>query len=227
MKILIADDDHVSRFLLEAKLRSWGYEVVVVEEGHAALAAIQGDDPPALAVLDWMMPGISGVEVTRTARVQSAQPYIILLTAKSEKEDVVTALEAGADDYLTKPFDAGELRARVRAGRRIIELQRDLAERVRGLEAALANVKRLEGMLPICSYCKSVRDDTHYWQTVEDYISTHSQVQFSHGICPHCYEAVVEPKLEELRARRSANANRTGALPCGSQDHPAAQEEGR
>ena len=210
LKILIAEDDRISRHVLEAKLKAWGYEVTVAVEGRHALAALRDANPPEMAILDWMMPGMDGVEITREIRERPAHgaspPYVILLTAKSEKKDIVTALEAGADDYLTKPFDAGELRARVRAGERIIELQRNLAERVRSLEEALASVQQLQGMLPICSYCKKVRDDTHYWQTVENYISAHSHVQFSHGICPPCYESVIEPAIEEMKGRRGVKA---------------------
>ena len=97
-----------------------------------------------------------------------------------------------------------ELRARINVGCQVLNLQKGLAQRVRELEAALLHVKQLQGMLPICSYCKSVRDDQNYWQRVESYISQHSSLQFSHGICPKCYEEVVEPQLEEMR--RSSKA---------------------
>lgn len=201
MRILIAEDDRVSRFVLEAKLKSWGYEVSVAVEDREALSILQGESAPALAILDWMMPVMDGVNVTREIRKGQlhTQPYIILLTAKSEKADIITALEAGADDYLTKPFDAGELRARLQVGVRIVGLQRGLSARVVELEDALSNIKQLEGMLPICSYCKKIRGDTNYWQKVEDYISEHSRARFSHGICPDCYGSVVKPQLEELR----------------------------
>ena len=204
MKILIAEDDPVSRLLLEATLKQWGYEVVVAADGCEALAALQGADPPALAILDWMMPGMDGVEVTRAARETPAitPTYIILLTAKTEKKDIVAALEAGADDYLSKPFDREELGARVWAGLRIVSLQTNLVDRVQELEAALANVKQLQGMLPICSYCKKIRDDQNYWQKVENYIGDHSEAIFSHSVCPECYADTVRPQLDELRELR-------------------------
>lgn len=201
MKVLIAEDDMVSRRLLEATLAKWGYEVMVTCDGLQALAALQGVDAPSLAILDWMMPGLDGIEVCRRVRRTHSHtpPYFIVLTAKGRREDVITGLEAGANDYVTKPFDREELQARVRVGVRIVELQHSLADRVHALEEALARVKQLQGLLPICSYCKKIRDDQNYWQQVENYISQHSEAQFSHSICPDCYERLVQPELEQLR----------------------------
>lgn len=194
MRILIAEDDPVSRCFLEATLVKSGYEVTVTCDGHQAWEALQRDKP-AIAILDWMMPGIDGVEVCRRARaIQSPTPtYLILLTAKTEKRDIVQGLDAGADDYVTKPFDRKELRARINVGLRVSELQRNLADRIADLEAALTRVKQLQGLLPICSYCKKVRDDQNYWQQVDSYISKHSEVEFSHSICPTCYDRLIEP----------------------------------
>ena len=114
--------------------------------------------------------------------------YVILLTARDSRADVVRGLEAGADDYLVKPFDGAELRARVYTGIRIVTLQQQLTAQIATLRETLANVKQLKGLLPICCYCKSIRTDTDYWQQLEGYISEHSDAQFSHGICPGCYE---------------------------------------
>ena len=122
---------------------------------------------------------------------------MILLTAKSKKEELVEGLAAGADDYLTKPFDRQELHARISVGLRVSELQRNLADRITDLETALARVKQLQGLLPICSYCKKVRDDQNYWQQVDSYISKHSEVAFSHSICPTCYEQVLGEKGDQ------------------------------
>src|SRR5579859_1488632 len=124
-KILIADDDAVTRRLLEKTLGNAGYEVAVVENGHEALECLSRTHGPRLALLDWLMPGLNGVEVCREVRRHSEHPYtyIILLTARTSKEDVVTGLEAGADDYMTKPCDAEELKARLRAGERILKLE--------------------------------------------------------------------------------------------------------
>ncbi len=128
MKILIAEDEPVSRHLLQSFLLKWDYEVIAVTDGPAALRTIQRDDPPRLAILDWMMPGLDGVEVCREIRKLEEKPYVyvILLTTKNQKQEIASGLEAGADDYVTKPFNAHELRARLRAGCRILELQEQL-----------------------------------------------------------------------------------------------------
>jgi two-component system cell cycle response regulator len=128
MRILIAEDDPVSRRLLEAKLVKWDYTVVVTKDGNEAWQALQEKDAPPLAILDWMMPGMDGVEVCRKVRERTKEPYtyIILLTALQQEEDLVAGMEAGADDYIAKPFKANELKVRLRAGRRLIELQDEL-----------------------------------------------------------------------------------------------------
>lgn len=128
MKILIAEDDPVSRHLLEAFLVKWDYEVVMAADGVDAWRELQRDDAPRLAILDWMMPGMDGVEICREVRKRVAEPYtyILLVTARGQKQDLLEGLEAGADDYLTKPFDPHELKARLRTGRRVIELQEQL-----------------------------------------------------------------------------------------------------
>lgn len=128
MQILIAEDDPVSRRLLEASLKKWGYQVVSACDGAQAWDLLQQVDAPNLAILDWMMPGLSGPEVCRNVRTQGREPYtyILLLTARNQKEDLIEGMEAGADDYITKPFDAQELKVRLRAGRRILELQAEL-----------------------------------------------------------------------------------------------------
>jgi len=128
LKILIAEDETVSRRLLQNTLVKWGYEVVVCRDGQEAWEGLQTQDAPQLAILDWMMPKMDGLLVCKEIRKQSAEPYvyILLLTSKSQKEDLITGLEAGADDYLTKPFDAPELKAKLRAGMRILDLQTEL-----------------------------------------------------------------------------------------------------
>ncbi len=128
MKILIADDSIVSRHLLEATLRKWGYDVMVACDGAEALELLQRQDAPSLIILDWMMPGMTGVEVCRRIRQRDGEPYtyILLLTSKSQKEDLIEGMEAGADDYITKPFDQNELQVRLRAGTRLVDLQAQL-----------------------------------------------------------------------------------------------------
>jgi two-component system cell cycle response regulator len=128
MKILIAEDDAVTRRRLESNLLNWDYEVLVAKDGDEAWRALQGEDAPRLAILDWMMPGMDGIKVCEEARKLKGEPYIyiLILTAKGRKVDIIQGLDAGADDYLIKPYDAHELKARLRAGRRILALQEAL-----------------------------------------------------------------------------------------------------
>jgi phosphoserine phosphatase RsbU/P len=179
VRILIADDDRLSTMMLGRTLEQWGFEIVVAHDGAAAWETIVGGKPPALAILDWMMPQIDGVDLCRRVRATSlpSPVYLILLTARNSRADLVAGLEAGADDYLTKPFDPDELRARIHVGRRTLAL--------------IANIKRLTGLLPICSYCKRIRSDHNYWEQVESYISEHTDALFTHGICPSCMLKVV------------------------------------
>jgi len=209
-RVLIAEDDPVSRRVLEATLTKWGYEVVVTADGTEAWDVLRGETAPSLAVLDWMMPGMDGVEVCRRVRERASAnpPYLILLTAKGQREDVIGGLEAGANDYVTKPFDRAELRARVEVGLRMATLQHALTDRVHELEEALIRVKQLQGLLPLCSYCKKIRNDGNYWQQVETYIGEHSGAQFSHSICPDCYQTVVKPELEQLRREKAQKAQK-------------------
>lgn len=203
MQILIADDDSSALLLLKSTLNDLGgYEVVAVQDGAAAWAVLQHDEPPALVLLDWTMPGLDGVEVCRKVRSEPRLHgvYLILVTGREGKEDLLTGLRAGANDYLTKPFDPAELEARVRVATRMVQLQLELSARVLELEDSLARVKRLETLLPICSYCKKIRDEQNHWHRIESYISSHSDTQFSHGICTECYETICEPELRELEA---------------------------
>lgn len=128
MKVLIAEDDPVSRKLLQVNLEKWGYEVVVCQDGRQAWDTLQEPDAPCLALLDWMMPGKDGAQLCREIRQQEGRPYVylVLLTAKASQEDMIAGLDAGADDYLTKPFDRRELELRLRTGRRILDLQAEL-----------------------------------------------------------------------------------------------------
>jgi phosphoserine phosphatase RsbU/P len=197
MRVLIADDDPVSRTLLTSLLQEDGYEVKSVADGDAAWAVLQQPSAPPLAVLDWVMPGVDGTELCRRVRALggTTPPYLLLLTGRDSTDDVVEGLASGADDYLTKPFERAELRARLQVGCRVLALQQKLTQRVRELESALARVKQLQGLLPMCCYCKKIRDDQDYWQQLETFVTRHSSARFSHGICPHCYETIVKPKL--------------------------------
>lgn len=200
LTVLVADDDAASRLVVVAMLRKAGYEVVEAADGAEAWSRLQQEDPPELAVMDWMMPGLDGPEICRRARQlpTDTPPYLILLTSRGSTGDVIEALKAGANDHVTKPADEGELVARVQVGARVVELQHTLTDRVARLEEALRRVQQLQGLLPICAYCKRIRDDGNYWQQVESYIASHAEVQFSHSICPDCYQRVVKPQLDAL-----------------------------
>jgi sigma-B regulation protein RsbU (phosphoserine phosphatase) len=193
MRALIADDDRGATAMLASVLKRTGLEPVIVHDGQAAWDLLQHDPaPPPLAILDWMMPGLNGLEVCRRIRADErlSHEYILLLTAREGRSDLVSGLEAGADDYVVKPFDFGELRARINVGVRVATLQESLAARVKELQDSLSQVQQLSGLLPICSYCKRIRNDQNYWEQVDNYVAEHSGVRFSHGICPSCLPAV-------------------------------------
>jgi phosphoserine phosphatase RsbU/P len=187
-RVLIADDSATARTLLERALLRAGYEPVIVANGTDALDLLEGDDAPALGILDWMMPDLDGPEICKRVRARKAEryTYLILLTAKSEKEDIVAGLEAGADDFLQKPFDEAELRVRLRVGERVLALERDLHVRVGELQDALDHVKQLQGIIPICMHCKRIRDDHEAWHQLEAYFAVHADAQFTHTLCREC-----------------------------------------
>jgi diguanylate cyclase (GGDEF)-like protein len=160
MRILIADDSSVSRHLLESIVKKWGYQVVTTADGNQAWEALQQDDAPRMAILDWMMPGLTGPEVCRRVREKGVEPYtyILLLTSRTQKEDVIEGMTAGADDYVVKPFDQQELNVRLRAGRRIIDLQDELlraqaALRFQANHDALTGVKNRGRITEILEGC--------------------------------------------------------------------------
>ncbi|MBA4062531.1 MAG: response regulator [Isosphaera sp.] len=188
MRILVADDDTVSRKVLERTLAGWGHEVVSAADGEAAWEVLRRDDAPRLAVLDWVMPGLEGPDVCRLVRSlnRPVPTYAILLTSKGDRADVVAGLDSGADDYVTKPFDRAELESRLRVGERVVSLQQGLADRVKELEESLARVSRLHGLLPVCAWCKRIRNDGDYWQSVEEYVTELTDLRVTHGICPPC-----------------------------------------
>jgi DNA-binding response OmpR family regulator len=201
VRILVAEDDPVTRRILEASLGRLGWDVITAEDGTSAwriLENLDGQNPPELVLLDWMMPGMDGIEICRKLRSTPGFElvYIILLTSRSETEDLAMGLMAGANDYITKPFDPAELESRVRGGERMVKLQTSLSARIKQLEEALREVKRLQGLLPICSYCKKVRNEANYWEQVESYFSSHSDLDFTHSICPSCTDKMLK-ELEE------------------------------
>lgn len=197
MTVLIADDHDINRKLLHAILSKAGYDVIETRNGAEALEILKNTVAPLVGLIDWEMPEMEGVEVCRQARARKPAPpmFLILVTVRDTKQDVVAGLEAGANDYITKPFDQTELLARVKIGAQMVELQQALTQHVQELQEALTNVKQLSGLLPICSYCKKIRDDQNYWERVDAYVTKHSEAQFSHSICPQCYEDIVKPEM--------------------------------
>jgi len=212
MKILIAEDDLTSRRILEAILAKWNYEVIATSDGLEAWQALQTENAPPIAIIDWMMPGMDGVDFCRKIRQTQTltSTYIILLTSKAQQEDVVAGLEAGANDYIRKPFEREELRARIQVGERVVELQAALADRVKMLEEAIIKIKTLQGLLPICSYCKKIRNDQDYWQQIETYVAEHTQAEFTHGICPDCLEKHIKVQMETLQKMKDG---KNGKIP--------------
>ena len=210
-------------------MQKWGYEPVVTTDGETALDALRAPDAPRMAILDWMMPKLDGLEVVRRIRSEEGDDpfpiYFIVLTALDAPQEIVRGFDAGADDYVTKPFHKDELKARIHVGVRLIDLRTKLAERVGELERALGEVRTLQGLLPICSYCKKIRDDQNYWTTVESYIETATEAEFSHGVCPDCYQEHLRPKLDELKRddpAKPSSLRRSGAEgdPPGSPPSP-------
>lgn len=200
MIVLVADDLDVNRRLLRTLLAADGYDVIEASNGQEAFQILQGATGPIVGLIDWEMPEMEGIEVCRQTRalVETPPIYLILLTVRDSKQDIVAGLQGGANDYITKPFDKTELLARVGIGKQMVELQQALTERVAELNEALINVKQLGGLLPICSYCKKIRDDQNYWQQVESYVGKHSDAKFSHSICPQCYEDIIKPQMIQL-----------------------------
>lgn len=188
MRVLIADDEPTSRALLTGLLEDSGYEVVVATDGSEAWAVLRRPDAPKMLILDWVMPGMNGIEILESLRAtqEGVPAYVIMVTEKQDRESTVVALNAGANDFISKPFDANELCARVAVGRRMLDLQCLLAEKLKELQHALDEIKTCRGILPMCARCKKIRNDRGYWEQVETYISSHSQAEFSHGICPQC-----------------------------------------
>lgn len=204
MRVLVAEDEYIARHLVEKTLGEAGYAVTAVADGFEALRILHAEDAPKLAVLDWNMPGMDGVQVIRAIRSLPTRqpPYIIILTAREDLDSVLTALENGANDYVSKSHDLRELASRVKVGSRVVQLQAELAGRIKDAEQALAEVKRLKGLLPICSYCKKIRNDQNYWEEIELYVSEHTDAGFSHGVCPSCYQKHLGPQLEDYEKHK-------------------------
>ncbi|OPX28819.1 MAG: hypothetical protein B1H06_02540 [Candidatus Cloacimonas sp. 4484_143] len=186
-RILIVDDEPINIMIAERILQKNGYETISVNHGNDALEILQ-TKPVDLILLDIMMPDINGFEVCGKLmqNEKTKDIPVIFLTAVTDKESIIKGFEVGGKDYLTKPFNTTELVARVKT-HVDLKLARDSQEKlIKELKSALDEIDTLSGLLPICSHCKKIRDDSGYWQGVEQYIAARSDAQFSHGICPDC-----------------------------------------
>jgi CheY-like chemotaxis protein len=208
MNLLIAEDHDAARTALSSLLEWKGFSVTTVADGKEALEILVSADAPSIALLDWEMPGMSGPEICRAVRSNSSGPYryLIVITAREGEEDIAEAMAAGADDFVRKPFGMPEVIARIRNGQRTLRLERSLAARIAELERSIEESRQLKRLLPICAYCKSIRDDTDYWQEIEQYIHKHTGTDFSHGICPACMEKVLKEQFGDPTAADIAAA---------------------
>jgi phosphoserine phosphatase RsbU/P len=180
VRVLVAEDDPVSSLVLVAKLKKLGHEAIVTRNGRDAWYAYRTDNPQ-IVITDWMMPVVDGPDLCRMIRADARlqYTYIIMLTASESKESYLEGMNAGADDFVTKPFDLDGLRARLRVAERVLNLQ--------------STVDQLEGLLPICAYCKKIRDGKNEWQPVEEYVGHHTDTSFEHALCPECAAEKTSP----------------------------------
>ena len=187
MKILAVEDDAVARAVLRKALQRLGHDLIEAPDGEAAWELLQTESV-RVVVSDWMMPNTDGLDLCRRIRARPGKDYIyfILLTSRdATEENSRAAADAGVDDFLTKPLDLPELWTRLRVAERILHYT--------------TQVRQLEELLPICSYCKKIRDDKNYWQQMEGYINERTGSEFSHSVCPDCYQRIVIPEIEKLK----------------------------
>jgi DNA-binding response OmpR family regulator len=186
--VLVVEDDATARLFLASALQKLGHTVTVAVDGREAWAVFQ-HAPFPVVVSDWVMPEMDGPELCRRIRVgdRTRYTYLILLTSLDDRSHYRQGMEAGADDFLTKPPDLETLQIRLRVAERILGLQEE--------------VRRLEGLLSICAYCKRIRDERQNWVRVEEYIEGRSDATFTHGICPECRDTIVKPQIDRLRKK--------------------------
>jgi len=182
MVILLAEDDLVTRRTLAAVLSAEGHAITEVEDGSQAWGLWQLS-APRVVVADWLMPQMDGLELCRKIRATPGRPYtyFILQTVRHGQESYLEAMDAEVDDFITKPVRTHELNARLRVAERILGLREELLA--------------LEGLLSVCSYCKRIRSADSGWGTLERYIEQHSKAEFTHGVCPECYEKHLKPQM--------------------------------
>jgi sigma-B regulation protein RsbU (phosphoserine phosphatase) len=189
VKILIAEDEFTTRMMVQVCLENWGYRVESVTNGNDAWAALQKPDAAHIAILDWEMPELDGVEVCRRVKEMDSvnPPYILLLTSRDSTPDIVKGFDAGADDYMTKPFNDNELRARVRVAERLVRTQSSLSESVIELKAALNQVEMLENGVEVCRQCQKIFSPyDREWHGFRDILENGADPRFIVNTCPEC-----------------------------------------
>ena len=185
MKILVVEDDRVAGMVLVAALRSLGHEPLLAADGRAGWNQFL-DTPMRVVISDWMMPGLDGLELCRRIREQGGDyTYFIMLSSMATSgENLDQAITAGVDDFLAKPAKTGELKARLHVAERILSYA--------------TQVRQLQEIIPMCGYCKKMRDDKNYWSQVEEYLGKQTGTSISHGVCPDCYERVLVPQMKDM-----------------------------
>lgn len=188
MKLLIAEDEYTTRLTVQVILEQWGYRVDSVEDGDAAWKLLKNPEGPQIAILDWEMPGIDGVELCNKVKTldRDTPVYVIMLTGRDAQNDILKGFDAGADDYMTKPFDENELRARVRVAERLVSIQEELAISNNELRAVLNHVEMLQSNLPLCTSCMCVQDYDNSWRSIQEYATGKEDPRFQYTTCPHC-----------------------------------------
>ncbi|MEO7319585.1 MAG: response regulator [Chthoniobacteraceae bacterium] len=208
VRVLVVEDDERTQKALVFFLLRHGYAATAATDGQVALDILTNRDSPSIVLLDWEMPKLSGLDVCRLLRAMPLQRYIyiIMVTARDSAEDLLAAFAAGADDFLPKPADTAQLLARMRSGERVLALELRLEERIAELQQTLLEVSHLKRLLPICMYCKKVRDDGDYWQEIDAFIHERTGTDFSHGVCPVCAETMQREFARETNVGPSAKA---------------------
>jgi DNA-binding NtrC family response regulator len=194
---MVIDDDQSLRKTLADILRLKGYETVSAANGMEGLALMR-ENPVNLALIDIGLPDISGVEVLIRIKADYPSTEVIILTGNATLDSAIEAANRGAFSYLIKPYDIEQLTLNIRRAVEKRQAEEDRERLILELKEALSKVKQLEGIIPICSYCKKIRDDKESWQQMESYITEHSEALFSHGICPECFTRVSNENLEKI-----------------------------
>jgi PleD family two-component response regulator len=193
-RVLVAEDDETSRNGLVRLLQRDGYDVTATNDGQAAIDILLAPNPPHIALLDWGMPRLDGIHVCWAVRSIPSNPYtyIIMVSGRDQSTDALAAFAAGVDDFLSKPLDQLQLLARLRCGERVLGLEKRYAERMADLENAATKMRRLTHLLPICTECKKVRNDSDYWRDIEAHRADQAGAPASQGICPACVTAILQ-----------------------------------